>query len=123
MIEKMCHNPAILFSLEGHGFIREGYYADIVLLEPNRPWKVSKDNILYKCGWSPFEGTVMKSKVTHTFVNGHLAYKDGQFDGKSTWKTFIVQQKLMKAWNHSTSYYYFLRWRNSCLRRSFQRSR
>ena len=80
MVEKMCHNPAILFRMEDRGYIREGYHADLVLLEPNRPWKVSKENILYKCQWSPFEGTVMKSKVTHTFVNGHLAYKDGQFD-------------------------------------------
>lgn len=92
MIEKMCHNPAILFSLEGRGFIREGYYADIVLLEPNRPWKVSKDNILYKCGWSPFEGTVMKSKVTHTFVNGHLAYKDGQFDESQLGKRLLFNR-------------------------------
>lgn len=80
MVEKMCHNPAILFRMEDRGYIREGYHADLVLLEPNRPWKVSKENILYKCQWSPFEGTVMKSKVTHTFVNGHLAYKDGKFD-------------------------------------------
>ncbi len=80
MVEKMCHNPAILFRMEDRGYIREGYYADLVLLEPNRPWKVSKENILYKCQWSPFEGTVMKSKVTHTFVNGHLAYKEGKFD-------------------------------------------
>lgn len=80
MVEKMCHNPAILFRMEDRGYIREGYHADLVLLEPNRPWKVSKENLLYKCQWSPFEGTVMKSKVTHTFVNGHLAYKDGKFD-------------------------------------------
>ena len=80
MVEKMCHNPAILFRMEDRGYIREGYHADLVLLEPNRPWKVSKDNILYKCQWSPFEGTVFKSKVTHTFVNGHLAFKEGKFD-------------------------------------------
>ena len=80
MVEKMCHNPAILFRMEDRGYIREGYNADLVLLEPNRPWKVSKDNILYKCQWSPFEGTVFKSKVTHTFVNGHLAFKEGNFD-------------------------------------------
>ena len=80
MVEKMCHNPAILFRMEDRGYIREGYHADLVLLESNRPWKVSKDNILYKCQWSPFEGTVFKSKVTHTFVNGHLAFKEGNFD-------------------------------------------
>jgi len=80
MVQKMCHNPAILFRMEDRGYIREGYHADLVLLEPNRPWKVSKDNILYKCQWSPFEGTVFKSKVTHTFVSGHLAFKEGNFD-------------------------------------------
>lgn len=80
MVEKMCHNPAKLFKIEQRGFIREGYFADLVLVEPNRPWSVSKENILYKCQWSPFEGTLMRSKVTHTFVNGHLAFKEGQFD-------------------------------------------
>jgi len=80
LVEKMCHNPAKLFKIEQRGFIREGYFADLVLVEPNRPWSVSKENILYKCQWSPFEGTLMRSKVTHTFVNGHLAFKEGQFD-------------------------------------------
>ena len=80
LVEKMCHNPAILFRVEERGFLREGYHADIVLVDPNRPWSVNKDNILYKCGWSPFEGTLFKSRVTHTFVGGHLVYKDGQLD-------------------------------------------
>ncbi len=80
MVEKMCHNPAILFRVEERGFIREGYHADLVLVEPNRPWSVSRDNVLSKCGWSPFEGTLFKSKITHTFVGGHLAYNDGRFD-------------------------------------------
>lgn len=80
MVEKMCHNPAILFRVEERGFIREGYHADLVLVEPNRPWSVNKDNILSKCGWSPFEGTLFKSKITHTFVGGHLAYNEGKFD-------------------------------------------
>jgi len=80
MVEKMCHNPAILFRVEERGFIREGYHADLVLVEPNRPWSVNKENILSKCGWSPFEGTLFKSKITHTFVGGHLAYNEGKFD-------------------------------------------
>ena len=80
MVEKMCHNPAILFRVEERGFIREGYHADLVLVEPNRPWSVSRDNVLSKCGWSPFEGTLFKSKITHTFVGGHLAYNEGKFD-------------------------------------------
>ena len=80
IVEKMCHNPAICFDIEKRGFIREGYYADLVLIDPNFKWEVNKKNILYKCGWSPFEGTVFSTKVTHTFTNGHLAYKNGFFD-------------------------------------------
>ena len=80
VVEKMCHAPAVCFQLEGRGFIKKGYAADLVLLDLHSPWQVSKDNILYKCGWSPFEGTTFKSKVTHTWINGHLAYQNGQFD-------------------------------------------
>ena len=76
IVEKMCHNPATLFQIEKRGFIREGYKADLVLVDLNAPWTVQKDNIMYKCGWSPFEGTTFKSRVTHTFVNGQLAYKN-----------------------------------------------
>lgn len=79
LIEKMCHNPAILFNIEKRGYIREGYYADLVLVDPKSNWTVSKDNIAYKCGWSPFEGVEFSSKVTHCFVNGHLAYENGNF--------------------------------------------
>ena len=74
--EKMCHNPAILFNIEKRGFIRKGYYADLVLVDLNSPWTVNKDNILYKCKWSPFEGSTFKSRISHTFVNGRLAYKN-----------------------------------------------
>lgn len=76
IVEKMCHNPAILFQVEKRGYIRKGYKADVVLVDLNAPWTVQKDNILYKCGWSPFEGTTFKSRITHTFVNGRLAYKN-----------------------------------------------
>jgi dihydroorotase len=79
MVTKMCHNPAILFQVEKRGFLREGYYADLVLVDTNRPWRVDKSNIAYKCGWSPFEGQTFRSQVTHTFVNGHLAYEEGAF--------------------------------------------
>jgi len=78
IVEKMCHNPAILFDIENRGYIKEGYFADLVVLDTNKPWRVEKENILYKCGWSPFEGHVFKSQVTHTFVNGHLAYHNGK---------------------------------------------
>jgi len=80
LVEKMCHNPAICFQIAGRGFIRENFFADLVLVDINKPWKVTKENILYKCGWSPFEGNVFQSKVTHTFVNGHLVYHNGEFD-------------------------------------------
>ncbi|MBD1260409.1 dihydroorotase [Maribacter polysiphoniae] len=79
LVEKMCHNPAVLFDIDKRGFIREGYYADLVLVDLDDPWKVTKENIAYECGWSPFEETVFTSKITHTFVNGHLAYEHGEF--------------------------------------------
>lgn len=77
--EKMSHNVATLFGIEDRGFIREGYHADLVLVDLNSPWKVSKDTVLSKCGWSPFEGHTFQSKVTHTVVSGHLAYENGTF--------------------------------------------
>lgn len=80
IVEKMAHNPAILFEIEKRGFIREGYKADLVIVDPNSDWTVSKENILYKCAWSPFEGYSFKSRVTHTFVSGHLAYEDGKLN-------------------------------------------
>ena len=80
IVEKMCHGPAICFQIENRGFIREGYAADLVLVDTNDSWTVNKENILYKCGWSPFEGDMLKSKVTHTWVNGHLVYQNGIFD-------------------------------------------
>ena len=79
MVEKMCHNPAKLFRIEKRGFIREGYFADLVIVDPDASQTVSSENILYKCGWSPFEGRSFTSSVTHTFVNGHLVYKEGVF--------------------------------------------
>ena len=78
IVEKMCHNPAILFQIEKRGFIREGYKADVVLVDLNDNSTVTKENILYKCGWSPFEGSVFHSKITHSFVNGNLVYENGK---------------------------------------------
>ncbi|MFN5774474.1 dihydroorotase [Flavobacterium sp.] len=77
VVEKMAHNPAVLFKIEDRGFIREGYYADLVLVNPKASWTVTKENVLYKCGWSPMEGTTFHHQVTHTFVNGTLAYEKG----------------------------------------------
>lgn len=80
IVEKFCHNPAILFNIEKRGFIREGYKADLVLVDLNAPWAVQPGNTLYKCGWSPFEGVTFKSRVTHTFVNGNLVYRNFSFN-------------------------------------------
>ncbi|MDC0204327.1 dihydroorotase [Flavobacteriales bacterium] len=80
VVEKMCHNPAICFKVENRGFIREGYFADLVLINLNDPWEVNKENILYKCRWSPFEGEIFNTRITHTFVNGHLVYENGYFN-------------------------------------------
>ena len=77
IVETMCHNPAILFRVKDRGFIREGYKADLCIVDPSNPWTVSKENILYKCGWSPFEGTTFKSKVLKTIVNGTIVYDNG----------------------------------------------
>jgi len=77
IVEMMCHNPAILFKIKDRGFIREGYKADLCLVDPNLAWEVSKENILYKCGWSPFEGTTFRSKVVKTFVNGTVVFDNG----------------------------------------------
>lgn len=78
IVEKMCHNPAKIFNIDKRGFIKEGYFADLVLINPSKPWRVSKDNILYKCEWSPFEGTNFKSRITHTFVNGELVFHNAK---------------------------------------------
>lgn len=74
IVEKAAHNPAILFKIEKRGFIKVGYYADLVIVNVGLPWQVKKENILYKCGWSPFEGFTFTSRITHTFVNGQLVY-------------------------------------------------
>jgi len=80
IVQKMSHNVADLFRIEKRGYIREGYFADLVLVNLNKPTTVTKENILYKCGWSPFEGHTFKSSISKTFVNGHLVYDEGKFD-------------------------------------------
>lgn len=76
-IEKMCHSPADLFDVDKRGYIREGYWADLVLVDPTNPFTVQKENLLYKCGWSPFEGQLFKHRIHTTFVNGYIAYSNG----------------------------------------------
>ncbi|MCQ2219536.1 MAG: dihydroorotase [Paludibacteraceae bacterium] len=80
VVEKMCHNPARLFDVEKRGFLRKGYYADIVLIEPNTHYEVKKEDLQYKCGWSPMEGANLSYKVSQTFVNGKLVYDEGKID-------------------------------------------
>ncbi len=84
IVEKFAHNPAILFQIKDRGYIRKNYKADLVLVDLNSPWIVKKENLLYKCGWSPFEGTTFKSRVTHTLVNGTVVYENSKFANKST---------------------------------------
>ena len=79
IVEKTSHNPAVLFQVQERGFIREGYYADLVIVDLNDPWEVTRDSNLYQCGWSPVEGTVFRPRIGYTFVNGHLAYANGSF--------------------------------------------
>ena len=80
IVNKMCHAPATCFQLKERGFIRPGYFADLVVVDLEKSWRVEKDNILYDCGWSPFEGETFKSSVEKTFVNGNLVYDNGTFD-------------------------------------------
>ena len=80
VIEKMCHAPVDLFRIENRGYIRPGYFADLVLVDLNKPWTVSTENIMYKCGWSPFEGTTFDASVKQTWVNGKLVYDNGKVD-------------------------------------------
>ena len=78
--QKTSHNLADIFNIEGRGYIIPGFFADIVIVNPNKSQTITKEGLLYKCGWSPFEGTTFSSTVTHTFVNGHLAYCNGKLD-------------------------------------------
>ncbi len=80
IVRKACHMPAEIFGIKERGYIRKGYHADLVLVNLNDAWEVNKENILYKCGWSPFEGQIFKSKVKKTIVNGQLVYNDGVID-------------------------------------------
>jgi dihydroorotase len=78
IVKKMCHNPSILFDVKNRGYISEGYYADLVIFNLNKPWTVTKENLLYKCNWSPFENKSFKSRILHTFVNGNLVFTNGK---------------------------------------------
>lgn len=93
IVEKMCHNPAKIFKIEKRGFIKEGYYADLALVNTHLPWVVKKENILYKCGWSPLEGINFKSRITHTFVNGKLVYSNGKVKDLKAGKRLLFERE------------------------------
>jgi dihydroorotase len=86
LVEKMCHHVAAIYTIKERGYIREGYYADLVLLNLNDTWKVSTENILYKCKWSPFENKNFKSKVVKTLVNGNVVYENGLINNHAVGK-------------------------------------
>jgi dihydroorotase len=92
IVEKMCHNPAILFRVRKRGYIREGYFADLVLVDLNKKFTVAKDNILYKCGWSPMEGVTFHSTIVSTFVNGNRIYHQGAFDESAPGKRLLFDR-------------------------------
>ena len=94
IVEKMCHNPAKIFKIEKRGFIKEGYYADIAIVNAYLPWNVKKENILYKCGWSPFEGYNFKSRVTHTFVNGKLVFSNGKIKETKAGQRLLFERNI-----------------------------
>jgi dihydroorotase len=84
MVQKMSHAVADCYQVKERGYIREGYHADLVLVNMNQPQRVTKESLLYKCGWSPLEGFGFPASVTHTFVSGHLVYGNGQWDESKT---------------------------------------
>ena len=92
IVEKMCHNPAVIFKIDRRGYIKENYYADLVLVDLNKSTQVEKDNILYKCKWSPFEGTTFHSAITHTFVNGNLVFDQGKFEDLPKGKRLVFNR-------------------------------
>ncbi|CAM1345890.1 dihydroorotase [Tenacibaculum crassostreae] len=91
-VEKMSHNPAKIFKIEKRGFIKEGFYADLVLVDTDKKWTVANENVLYKCGWSPFEGVEFSNQITHTFVNGNLMFNQGNFNEEVKGKRLLFNR-------------------------------
>ncbi len=86
MVGRMCHAPATIFNIDRRGFLREGYFADMAIIDMNSPWTVGKENILYKCGWSPMEGVTFSTRLTHTIVNGNVVFENGLIDQQTKGK-------------------------------------
>jgi dihydroorotase len=93
VVKKMAHSPSVLFKIKDRGFIREGYFADLVLVDMDNPWTVEKKNIMAKCGWSPFEGQTFKSSISHTFVSGYLAYENGMINNGQMGQRLLFDRK------------------------------
>jgi dihydroorotase len=93
IVQKMSHNPAILFQIQNRGFVREGYFADLALVDLKRPWKVERENIVAHCEWSPFENLTFQSRVMKTFVSGHLAYDSGVFNESTKGDRLLFDRK------------------------------
>ena len=94
IVEKMCHAPAVCFRIKDRGFLREGYWADLVIFDPETQWQVNKEQLAYKCGWSPFEGKQFKGKVETTIVSGHIAYHRGVLDDSEKGKRVMFNNVL-----------------------------
>ncbi|MGB4775550.1 MAG: amidohydrolase family protein, partial [Daejeonella sp.] len=92
LVEKMCHHVADLYQVEKRGYIKEGYWADLVLVDLNDPWTVEPSNILYKCGWSPMEGETFHYRITQTFVNGNLVYDQGKFNEQAKGQRLLFER-------------------------------
>jgi dihydroorotase len=92
LVEKMCHHVAEIYRIKERGYIREGYYADLVLVDLNHPWKVSRENILYQCQWSPFENQSFQSKIVKTFVNGSIVYENGVIKNMNVGKRLLFSK-------------------------------
>ena len=92
IVEKACHNPAILFDIKNRGYIREGFFADLVIIDLDKKHTVSKEGLLYKCGWSPFEGTTFKGIVEKTLLNGQWVYKEGKINQNSAAMALIFDR-------------------------------
>jgi len=95
IVEKACHNPATLFNIQSRGYLREGFFADLVLVDLNKKTTVTKENILYKCGWSPFEGSTFDASIEKTFVNGNLVYDQGEIIESSLGRKLTFDRKRL----------------------------
>jgi len=91
LVTLMCHNPALLYRIDRRGFVREGYHADLAIVDVNANELITNEKVYYKCGWTPYDGTTVHTKVTHTFVNGTLVYENGIFHEESRGERLVFR--------------------------------